>query len=83
MNESKLVEVYRARDSFQAHLLRSALENAGIPALVQGDLLHGAVAALAEWFSAPRIVVEASDATRARTLLEQWERSGPPTESED
>jgi hypothetical protein len=83
MSEGKLVEVYRARDSFQAHLLRSALENAGIPALVQGDLLQGAVAAPAEWFSAPRIVVEASDATTARALLEQWERSGPPPQSEE
>jgi hypothetical protein len=74
MTEGRLVEVYRARDSLQAHLLRSALENAGIPALVQGDLLQGAFAAPAEWFSAPRIVVEASDAVRACELLEQWER---------
>ncbi len=83
MSEGNLVEVYRARDSVHAHLLRSALENAGIPAMAEGDRLQGAFAARAEWCSAPRIVVEASDATRARALLEEWERVGPSTEPED
>jgi hypothetical protein len=83
MIKSRLVEVYRAKNSFQAHLLRSALENEGIPALVQGDLLQGALEAPADWFTAPRIVVEAADAPRARTLLEQWEHTRPAAVSED
>jgi hypothetical protein len=83
MSEGRLVEVYRAKDSLQAHLLRSALEAAGIHALVEGDLLQGAVGELpVGWSSAPRIMVEEHDATRARTLLERWESSGPSKASD-
>ena len=83
MSERRLVEVYRAKDSPQAHLLRSALEDAGIPALVEGDLLQGAVGELpVGWASAPRIMVEERDAAQARALLERWESSGPPKASD-
>lgn len=82
MSEPRLVEVYRAKNSPQAHLLRSALEDAGIRAWVEGDLLQGAVGELPlGWSSAPRIMVEESDALRARTLLDRLENSGPPTAS--
>jgi hypothetical protein len=80
MSGGRLVEVYRAQNSPQAHLLRSALEDAGIHALIDGDLLQGAVGQIpAGWASAPRILVEESDAAHARQLLESWERSRPPT----
>jgi hypothetical protein len=79
MSEGRLVEVYRAKDGPQAHLLKSALEQAGIRALVEGDLLQGAVGELpAGWSSAPRILVQEADAARARALLERWEGSGQP-----
>jgi hypothetical protein len=82
MTERRLVEVYRAKDSPQAYLLRSALENAGIPAVVEGDLLQGALGDLpVGWSSAPRIMVDESDAPQARVLLEGWERSGAPKAS--
>jgi hypothetical protein len=80
MSEGRLVEVYRAKDSAQAHLLRSALEDAGVRALVEGDLLQGAVGALpVGWASASRIMVEQRDAMQARALLERWEETGRST----
>lgn len=76
IGERRPVEVYRAKDSLQAHLLRSILEEEGIPALVDGDMLQGAVGELpAGWASAPRIMVEERNATQARALLERWESS--------
>jgi hypothetical protein len=84
MSEGRLVEVYRAKDSPQAHLLRSALEDAGIRALVEGDLLQGAVGELpVGWATAPRIMVEESDATHARALLKRWERSRTSNATEE
>ena len=62
MSEGSLVEVYRAKHSPQAHLLKSALENAGIRAVVEGDLLQGAVGEPGEWWAAPRIMVAECDA---------------------
>jgi hypothetical protein len=82
MTERRLVEVYRAKNSPQAHLLKSALENSGIPALVEGELLQGALGELPiGWSSAPRILVDESDAAQARVLLKDWERSGAPNAS--
>ena len=69
-----LVEVYRAQDGPQAHLFRMQLEEAGIPALVEGDQLQSAVGALPTgWSIAPRIMVEASYVEQARGLLAKWE----------
>jgi Putative prokaryotic signal transducing protein len=77
MSEQSWVEVYRAEDSPQAHLLKSALEDAGIRAAVEGDLLQGAVGEPGEWWAAPRIMVAECDALKARAILEQLEdRSG-------
>ena len=76
MSERRLVEVYRAKDSVQAHLLRSTLEEAGIRTLINGDLLQGALGELpAGWASSPRLLVEEDDAANARSLLERWESS--------
>ena len=77
MSERSWVEIYRAKDSPQAHLLKSALEDAGIRAAVEGDLLQGAVGEPGEWWAAPRIMVAKRDALKARAILEQLEdRSG-------
>jgi hypothetical protein len=73
MSERELVEVYRARHSPQAHLLKSALENSGISATIEGDLLQGAVGGPGEWWSRPRILVAECDALKARAILEQLE----------
>ena len=78
MSESRLVEVYRARDGTQAHLLRTMLEEAGIPTCIEGEQLQGAVGGLPTgWSIAPRLVVEAEHASQARALLESWEKAPP------
>ena len=78
MSDSRLVEVYRARDSMHAHLLLTHLEDAGIHAYVEGDQLQGAVGGLPTgWSIAPRLVVEAEHAPQARALLESWEKAPP------
>ena len=83
MSDSELVEVYRARDSQQAHLLRAALEDRGIRALVEGDLLQGALGGVpVGWSSAPRLLVQAEDAGLAQQLIAEWEQRDPPDAEE-
>src|SRR5262245_17426442 len=81
MSERDLIEVYRARDSLQAHLLEAALESAGIRAVIEGDLLQGAIGeAPAGWSGAPRILVDSRDAPAVRaiiTRLESGSAAGP------
>ena len=76
MSEGRLVEVFRAADSQHAHLVKEALEDAGIRAVVEGDLLQGAVGGVpAGWSSAPRVLVAEGDASKACALVAQREGS--------
>ena len=78
MSDGELVEVYRARDTTHAHLLRTQLEEAGIPTFIEGSQLQAAVGGLPTgWAIAPRLVVVADQADHARHLLEQWEQHPP------
>jgi hypothetical protein len=85
MDDVRMVEVYRARDSTHAHLLRDQLEEVGIPTLIEGMQLQSALGGLPTgWAVAPRLVVEAHHVDQARALLEQLEalgRSGDDSES--
>ena len=77
MSNVRMVEVYRARDSTHAHLLRGQLEEAGIPTFIEGMQLQSALGGLPTgWAVAPRLVVEAQHADQARALLEQLEALG-------
>lgn len=70
------VEVYRAKNDPQAFALKQALEEAGIRATVENELLQGVVGELPMgWATAPRIMVESRDVPRARELLERSERA--------
>jgi ribosomal protein L40E len=74
MNERALVEVYRARNSPQALALQQVLQEAGLRATIDNDLLQGVVGSLPMgWPTAPRIMVESKDAPRAREILERSE----------
>jgi hypothetical protein len=80
MSDSRVVEVYRAKNGAQAHLLVTALEDAGIKAEIQGSTFHpasqtaaGLISDSALWWDAPRILVFAEDAERAGQLLLEWE----------
>lgn len=74
MHEQNLVEVYRAKNSPAAHLLKAALEDAGITAVVEGDLLQGALGEVPlGWSSAPKVLVESGDVSKAREIIRQIE----------
>jgi hypothetical protein len=75
--DSKFVEVYRARNVPEAHLMRNALEEAGIRVQIEGELLQGGVGDLPPgWPTAPRILVEESQLATARQIVEQLENKG-------
>jgi len=70
--DTSLVEVYRARNGPQAHLIKAVLEEAGIRAQVTGEMLQGAFGAIPlGWATVPRIVVREADSARAREILQQ------------
>ncbi len=68
MDNSKLVEVYRANNGAEAALIKNGLEDAGIRVLVEEDLLQGAYGLSR---LSPRISVFQHDAARASELLSQ------------
>jgi Putative prokaryotic signal transducing protein len=67
MDDSKLVEVYRAKDGIEAALIQNALEDAGIRVRVEGDLLQRTYGV--GNFLSPRIIVFETDAARANEIL--------------
>ena len=83
-NEPHYVEVYRARNIAQAHVLKGLLEGEGIPALVENDLLQGAVGDIpVGWATSPRVLVEAQNALRARAIAEQFDASQAASRDQD
>ena len=75
MDDPQLNEVYAAANSQHAHLVKAALERAGIPARVVGDSLRNAAGDLPLGLPiAPRVWVQAKDSERARALIEEWDR---------
>ncbi len=82
--DPKFVEVYRARNLPEAHLMRIALEEAGIRVRIEGELLQGAVGELPiGWVTAPRILVEESQIAEARPIIEKLEVQEGPGSQED
>lgn len=74
MAQQPLVEIYRASNEFQAHLVAHFLQGAGIAAFVDGDILGGAVGAVpGGWSTSPRVLVPWDSVDRARTLLDSAE----------
>jgi hypothetical protein len=69
-----LVEIYRAANGPQAHMMKNFLRNAGIPAMVEGDMLQGGIGGVpVGWSTAPRVLVAAEHAAWAKTLIETVE----------
>jgi hypothetical protein len=75
MDPNEPVELYRARGADEAHALRAALERAGVPARVDGELLGGIAGEVPfGWVTAPRLLVprgrlEAAEAVLADFLV--------------
>jgi glycosyltransferase involved in cell wall biosynthesis len=66
---SALVEVYRAENGVEAHLLKAALEAAGISAVVAEDSVAGLYPNIA--WAAPRVLVSPSRAEEARKIIRE------------
>lgn len=80
MSHTRLVEVYRARDSIHAHLLKSRLADAGIEARVLGETVQSAMGAVPlGWSILPQLYVDEADAPAARDLLIAIEREAERT----
>ena len=76
MSEQDLVEVYRAGNGPVAYLLKGALEEAGIPVAIVGEMLQGAIGEVpAGWSTSLRVLVEHQDAERAREIVRQKEEA--------
>jgi Putative prokaryotic signal transducing protein len=72
-NDSRLVEIYRAKDGIEAALIQGALEDAGIRARVEGDQLQGSLGGRLRlgWTTSPRIIVFENDAARASEIVRE------------
>jgi|HubBroStandDraft_5_1064220.scaffolds.fasta_scaffold773929_1 hypothetical protein len=69
MPETNLIEVYRAANAIEAHLLRGELEAAGIRAVITDETVS-TFNYPGTWWSAPRILVDEVDAAKAVALIE-------------
>lgn len=91
LDESRFVEVFRAKDSPQAVILKQLLEDHDIPVMVEGELLQGVVGELPMgWSTSPKLLVEESHADAARELILGYEgqeidrvRAEPDEDSSD
>jgi len=69
MADSEPREVYSAADIQEAHIIKNALEEAGIEARVVGDHLQNAVGELPAVTIAPRVWVNAENFDQARKMI--------------
>lgn len=75
MDDTNVVEVYWAKDAPHAHLVKTVLQKAGIPAEVVGEMLQAAVGELPMGpASSPRVWVSKGDEARARAIIAEWEK---------
>jgi hypothetical protein len=68
----ELRTVYETSDRLQAHLIRSVLEDAGIPAHVGGDALQGAMGELPLTMLSIRVQVAPEHAEQAREIAMRY-----------
>ena len=61
--------IYRAKNLQEAYLLRNALEEQGIRAMVTNEVLQGGSGVdIVGWPTLPRVVVAEEDSARAREI---------------
>ncbi len=76
IDDERLVEVYRASDAAEAHLLSDVLSDSGIPNRIEGEALQSIIGEIPiGWMSAPRIMVLEHHASDARAIIERLEQS--------
>lgn len=69
MEDPELREVYSADNTQEAHLVKAALEDAGIEARVVGDHLQNAIGDLPAVAIAPRVWVRTENFDQARKII--------------
>jgi len=69
----ELQTIYQAADGIQAHLVKAALEEAGIPVHISGEALMGAVGELPATLLQVEVQVPPEFAVRAREIALQCE----------
>jgi transglutaminase-like putative cysteine protease len=77
----RLVSIARYEFPYQAHLAVALLADAGIPARVTGEALHGMTSIFSSEAGGVRVEVAEDRADEARALLAAAE-DAPPNESE-
>lgn len=75
MQDAKLIVVESCGSRPEAELVRGALEDAGIPAIIQGDTAGGMREHLAWSGAGFKILVREEDATAARDFLAELANS--------
>ena len=76
-------EVFRARTSAQAHMVKNALENEDIAAILENDILQGVIGDVPMgWATFPRILVAPDRADAAREIIKQIEEAQQTREDE-
>ena len=76
-------QIYQAANHIQAHMVMHVLEQAGVPAHVQGEFLQSGAGVL-PLGGLVAVVVADEDVAVAREIIEDWERlmSEPDGEEE-
>ncbi len=66
-------QVYQAANNIQAHMVMHVLEQAGVPALVQGEFLQSGAGEL-PLGGLVAVAVADEDVAIAREIIEDWEK---------
>jgi hypothetical protein len=70
-------EVFATRNPVEAHLVRGLLENAGIAAIVENDVLTTGVGEIVEAALPSVCILDESRADEALALIAEWQREEP------
>ena len=82
VEDAKLIVVESCGSRPEAELVRGALEEAGIPAIIQGDTAGGMREHLAWSGAGFKILVREDDATAARDFLAELAKGGADSDSD-
>jgi hypothetical protein len=71
--DTTFVEVYRTKNSVDAHLVQNALGDAGIPSQITEESVASMEPNL--WWASPKLLVAEADAQKATAIIREIESS--------
>jgi signal recognition particle subunit SEC65 len=71
MSSARFVEVYRAKNPVEAHLIKDQLEAAGIAVQVAEEAVNTVYPGI--WWASPRILVKEAETANAAVLIREFE----------